>query len=135
MCTFVICVRFCNKDFNELNNDLNTTVVLCWGAQYILCVFLFYELSIMYKFVLHPMKYFVLFFIMRSYRKVLKHTKHTINMHRQLILNYQIYAEKLTIKVIDTRYIYHMQSKMCLKGKYAYCKMNILCRHLIWLGN
>ena len=79
LCAYQRC--FCDKDFNELNNDLNTTVVLYWGAQYMLCVFLFYELSIMYKFVLDPMKYYVLFFIMRSYRIVLKHTTKAHNKH------------------------------------------------------
>ena len=44
----VMCVRFCDKDFNELNNDLYIAVILYWGAQYMMCVFLFYELSIMH---------------------------------------------------------------------------------------
>jgi len=36
-----VCVRLCDKDFNELNNDLYTVFGLYWGAQYMMCVFLF----------------------------------------------------------------------------------------------
>ena len=43
-----VCVRYCDKDFNELNNDLYTVFGLYWAAQYMMCVFLFYELSIMH---------------------------------------------------------------------------------------
>ena len=70
----VMCVRFCDKDFNELNNDLYIAVILYWGAQYMMCVFLFYELSIMYG---CPWSYEMLCFVFHHAKVtgVLKHEK------------------------------------------------------------